>query len=167
VDAAGRAAPDGGGGYVLTGGKTWITNGARAEGVLGDAFLVYASMGAEKGAGLSLFLVERGMPGFSLGGRIKDKCGMRASNTAELVLEGVRVPAANLVGAAGGAVLSMMRNLEVERLGLAAMSLGIARRCIEVMNGYAAQRLAFGAPINRFGQVQRMIADSYAEYAAC
>ena len=91
---------------------------------------------------------------------------MRASNTAELVFDDVRVPAGNLVGAEGGAVASMMRNLEVERLGLAAMSLGIARRSIEVMNAYARERRAFGEPINRFGQVQRLIADSYAEYAA-
>jgi isovaleryl-CoA dehydrogenase len=167
--------------YELSGAKMWITNGARSEGDLGDAFLVYAATGAAAatgagagagggggggGANLSLFLVEKGMPGFSLGYRIKDKCGMRASNTAELVFDRVRVPASHRVGAEGTAVASMMRNLEVERLGLAAMSLGIARRSIEVMNAYARERRAFGAPINRFGQVQRMIADSYAEYAA-
>ena len=60
----------------------------------------------------------------------------------------------------------MMRNLEVERLALAAMSLGIARRCIETIVAYGADRTAFGQPINRFGQIQRHIADSYAEYAA-
>ena len=169
-----RAARAPGGGYELSGAKMWITNGARAEGELGDTFLVYAatgSAGAGAGAGagangLSLFLVEKGMPGFSLGGRVKDKCGMRASNTAELVFDKVQVPASHRVGAEGGAVLSMMRNLEIERLGLAAMSLGIARRAIDVMNAYARERVAFGAPINRLGQVQRLIADSYAEYAA-
>ena len=164
------------GDYELSGSKMWITNGARAEGELGDAYLVYAATEASGGGGgggggsggnaLSLFLVEKGDAGFSLGGRIKDKCGMRASNTAELVFDRVRVPAARRVGAAGGAVASMMRNLEIERLGLAAMSLGIARRSIDIMNAYARERRAFGAPINRYGQVQRLIADSYAEFAA-
>ena len=107
------------------------------------------------------------MPGFSLGSRVKDKLGMRASNTAELVFESVRLPAAtHLVGEEGTAVLAMMRNLEIERLGLAAISLGIARRCIDVMNAYAASRVAFGSPINSFGQIQRHIAESYAEYSA-
>jgi len=157
--------------YVLNGAKMWITNGAVSDTELGDHFLVYARTGSKGGAGdLSLFLVDKGMPGFSLGQRIKDKCGMRASYTAELVFEDVRVPAAtHLVGGAdkeGGAVLSMMRNLEIERLVLAAMSLGIARRSIEVMNAYARDRKAFGQPLNRFGQIQKHIADSYAEYQA-
>ena len=91
---------------------------------------------------------------------------MRASTTAELVFEGCEVPAANLVGEPGGAVRSMMRNLAIERVTLAAMSLGIARRSIEIMNRYAAERRAFGEPINRFGQIQRHIAESYAEYMA-
>ena len=70
------------------------------------------------------------------------------------------------MGHQGDAVLHMMRNLEVERLGLAAMSLGIARRCTEVMVSYAAERRAFGSPLNGFGQIQRHISESYAEYAA-
>ena len=164
---------DGGAAWELSGTKTWITNGARNDTTLGDAFLVYART-APRGAGgsgssraHSVFLVERGMPGFTLSSVIKDKCGMRASNTAELNFDRVRLPAAtHLVGAAGDAVSSMMRNLEVERLGLAAMSLGIARRCIDVMNSYARERKSFGVPINSHGQVQRLIADSYAEYAA-
>lgn len=166
---------DGGAAWELTGTKTWITNGARDARTLGDVFLVYARTPPAPHGGAppsavrahSVFLVERGMPGFSLGSLLKDKCGMRASPTAELVFDRVRVPAAtHLVGPPGGAVASMMRNLEVERLGLAAMSLGIARRCIEVMNGYAKQRTSFGAPLNKHGQIQRHIADSYAEYAA-
>ena len=60
----------------------------------------------------------------------------------------------------------MMRNLEIERVVLAAMSTGIARRCVDVMNGYAQERTAFGKPINQFGQMQRMIAESYAHYMA-
>merc|ERR1719414_988012 len=106
------------------------------------------------------------MDGFSLGQQIHDKCGMRASMTAELVFDGVRVPAANLVGEINGAALCMMRNLEIERVALAAMSLGIARRCVEKMNRYSGERQAFGSHLNAFGQVQRFIAESYAEYQA-
>jgi isovaleryl-CoA dehydrogenase len=150
------------GSWELTGQKMWITNGARTDTELGDAFLVYAQTGAKH----SLFLVEKGMKGFKLGQRIKDKCGMRASNTAELVFDHVKVPKENLVGTENDAVLHMMRNLEIERLALAAMSLGIARRSIEVMNKYAQDRQAFGQPLNRFGQIQAHIADSYSQYAA-
>jgi len=71
------------------------------------------------------------MPGFSLGQKIHDKCGMRASMTAELVFQDCKVPEENLVGKLNGAMLCMMRNLEIERVTLAAMSLGIARRCVE------------------------------------
>jgi len=161
------------GSYLLSGTKMWITNGARSDAELGDVFLVYARTPAASASATqsgskqhSLFLVQKGAVGFSLGQRIKDKCGMRASNTAELVFDGVRVPPEDVVGREGDAVLHMMRNLEIERVGLAAMSLGIARRCVEVMNRYAQQRQAFGGPISRFGQVQRHIAESYAEYAA-
>ncbi len=87
----------GGATFTLTGSKMWITNGAANDTELGDVFLVYARDAAPVGgraSSYSLFIVEKGMPGFSLGQRIKDKCGMRASNTAELVLDGVRVPAA-------------------------------------------------------------------------
>lgn len=152
--------------YVLDGRKMWITNGAIGDGELGDVFLIYARV---EGAGrhqLSMFIVDKGMPGFSLGQKIRDKLGMRASTTAELVFEECRVPVANRVGAEGTATLHMMRNLEIERLTLAAMSLGIARRAIEVMNAYARERMSFGEPLNRFGQIQRHLADSYAEYMA-
>ena len=155
--------PDGS--FLLNGTKMWITNGAISDTEQGDVFLVYARTGEGTG-GVSLFLLEKGTPGFSVGQRIKDKCGMRASGTAELVFENVRVPAHNLVGQKGGAVTCMMRNLEIERLALAAMSTGIARRCVEVMNRYGQDREAFGHSINHFGQVQDHIATSYAEYMA-
>lgn len=153
------------GSYILNGGKMWITNGAISDTELGDVFLVYARTG-EKRSDVSLFLLEKGTAGFSLGQRIKDKCGMRASSTAELVFQDVHLPAEALVGNEGDAMIHMMRNLELERLVLAAMSLGIAKRSIELMNRYASERKAFGDPINRFGQIQKHIADSYAEYMA-
>ena len=130
---------------------------------LGDVFLIYARTSAK---GISLFLVEKGMEGFTLGSRIKDKLGMRASATAELSFQDVRVPRANLVGDLDKAVLCMMRNLEIERVGLGAMATGIARRCVEVMNAYGTEREAFGKPIREFGQIQRHIAESFASYAA-
>jgi isovaleryl-CoA dehydrogenase len=152
--------------YVLNGAKMWITNGAVSDSELGDVFLVYARTGGAGTRSLSLFVVEKGAPGFRLGQKIKDKLGMRASTTAELVFEECLVPVQHLVGQEGDAVGHMMRNLEIERLTLAAMSLGIARRCLEVMNRYGAERRAFGQPINEFGQVQRHIADAYAGYMA-
>jgi len=155
------------GGWTLNGQKMWITNGCVDDETLGDMFLVYARTagdGVPATKAISLFLVEKGMAGFSLGTRIKDKCGMRASSTAELVFEDVEIPPENLVGEEGGAVLCMMRNLEIERVALAAMSCGIAKRSIEMMNTYANERKAFGQPIMEFGQIQRYIANSYAQF---
>lgn len=151
--------------YVLNGAKMWITNGTVDGKETGDAYLVYARTG-KSSRDVSLFLVEKGTKGFSLGQKIEDKCGMRASMTAELVFQDCRVPASNLIGEEGKATLCMMRNLEIERVVLAAMSLGIARRCIEEMNRYARERQAFGSNLNSFGQIQRFIAESYAEYQA-
>ena len=152
--------------YVLNGTKIWITNGAVSDTELGDVFLVYARVEGAPRSKLSMFIVEKGYKGFSLGQKIKDKLGMRASSTAELVFDDCEVPAENRVGEEGDATLHMMRNLEVERMGLAAMSLGIARRCIEEMNRYASERKSFGQPLRDFGQIQRHIAESYAEYMA-
>ncbi len=152
--------------YLLTGRKMWITNGALDDERPGDVFLVYARMAGHSRHQVSLFLVERDFPGFSVGQRIKDKLGMRASGTAELVFEQCEVPAECLVGEEGGALMHMMRNLEIERLGLAAMGVGIGRRALEIMNAYASERQAFGKPIRRFGQVQRHLADSYAQWMA-
>jgi isovaleryl-CoA dehydrogenase len=149
--------------YVLDGVKTFITNGGRDADTVGDAFVVYA---ATAPGSLSSFLVEKGMPGFRLGQLWKDKLGVRASITAELVFEGVRVPLANRLGREGEGTLAMMRNLEIERLTLAAMSVGIARRCVKVMIGYANQRHSFGVPLREHGQIQRYIAESFSEYRA-
>jgi isovaleryl-CoA dehydrogenase len=149
--------------YVLDGVKTFITNGGVDERTLGDCFVVYAATGPEE---ITAFLVEKGMPGFRLGQKWKDKLGMRASFTAELVFDGVRVPLANRLGEEGQGTLSMMRNLEIERLTLAAMSLGIAQRSLEVMVGYANERRSFGVPLREHGQVQRYLAESFAEYRA-
>jgi len=154
--------------YVLNGRKMWITNGAVDDNKTpADCVLVYAKTGEKNGrAMISTFLVEKSHPGYSVGQKITDKLGMRASNTAELVFDQCQVPVANLIGHEGDSMLHMMRNLELERLTLAAMSLGLARRSLEIMNRYAAEREAFGKPLNSFGQIQKYIAESYAEYKA-
>ena len=154
--------------YILNGRKMWITNGTLDEkGTPCDLVLVYAKTGEKNGKPLiSTFLVEKGFKGFEVGQKIKDKLGMRASNTAELVFQDCEVPLTHLVGAEGDSMLHMMRNLEIERVTLAAMSIGIARRAIEIMNKYCVEREAFGKPLNQFGQIQKMIAESYAEFKA-
>lgn len=155
--------------YVLNGQKMWITNGCiDDQGTPADYVWVYAKTGEKDGRPLiSTFIVEAGMSGYSVGQKIRDKTGMRASNTAELVFNNCKVPVENLVGAEGSSVHHMMRNLEIERVALAAMSAGIARRSLEVMVRYSKERKAFGKPLNSFGQVQKNISESYAEYRAC
>ncbi len=145
--------------YVLNGTKTYITNGCE-----GFCFLVYALVDKR----VTAFLVDRDCPGFSTSHHI-DKLGMRGSTMSELIFEDCRVPASLRLGDEGQGVVHMMRNLELERLTLAAMSVGIADRCVEIMVRHGQERMAFGQPINRFGQIQRYIADSYAmtEAAKC
>jgi isovaleryl-CoA dehydrogenase len=145
--------------YVLDGTKTYITNGCE-----GFCFQVYAKVDGR----ITAFVVDRDCPGFSTSQHI-DKLGMRGSTMSELIFDGCRVPASNRLGAEGGGLTHMMRNLELERLTLAAMSVGIADRCVEIMVRHGQERKAFGQPINQFGQIQRYIADGYAatEAAKC
>jgi isovaleryl-CoA dehydrogenase len=143
-------------GYVITGRKTFITNGPESA-----LALVYAKLDDR----ITTFVIERGMQGFSTGAKIP-KLGMRASSMSELIFDQVRVPAANLLGTEGGGITNMMRNLEIERLGLAAMSLGIARRCLDVMVKYSQERRSFGVPLHEHGQIQRYIGESFAKVAA-
>ena len=155
--------------WKINGRKMWITNGCLdEEGTPADVVWVYAKTGTDdKGrVQMSTFLVEAGMPGYSVGQKIYDKTGMRASNTAELVFDDCIIPAQNLVGNVGESIIHMMRNLELERLTLAAMSLGIARRCLDEMNKYASERSAFKTQIRNFGQIQRYIGESWAKYRA-
>jgi isovaleryl-CoA dehydrogenase len=145
--------------YILNGTKTYITNGCE-----GFCFLVYAMVGNK----VTSFVVDRDCPGFTTSQHI-DKLGMRGSTMSELIFSDCRVPAENLLGDEGQGLVHMMRNLEIERLTLAAMSLGIADRCIDIMVRHGQERHAFGAPINRFGQIQRYIAEGYSmtEAAKC
>lgn len=138
--------------YVLNGTKTYITNGPEAH-----IFIVYAQLNGK----ITSFVVTRDCPGFSTSHHIP-KMGMRTSSMSEVIMDNCRVPVFNLLGEEGGGLTHMMRNLEIERLTLAAMSLGIADRCMEMMVQYGTERVAFGQPINRFGQIQRFIGEDYA-----
>jgi isovaleryl-CoA dehydrogenase len=150
------AAQKDGAAYILNGRKTFITNAPEA-----GVFLVYAKLDDR----ITSFIVERDFPGFSTSPKIP-KMGMRASTMAELVFEDCRVPAENLLGTEGGGITNMMRNLEIERIGLAAMSLGMARRCLDTMVRYATERRSFGKPLAEHGQIQRHIGESYAKVEA-
>ncbi len=155
--------------YIINGQKMWITNGCiDDEGTACDLVWVYAKTGmdAKNKPMISTFIVEKSDKGFAVGQKIKDKLGMRASNTAELVFDNCTIPADRLVGSEGASSQHMMHNLEIERVTLAAMSLGIARRSVEIMSKYAHDRQAFGKSLNQFGQIQRHISESYAEYQA-
>jgi isovaleryl-CoA dehydrogenase len=142
--------------FVLKGRKALITNAPEAH-----VFIVYATVEGK----ITSFVVERGFPGFATDEKTP-KMGMRASTMSELIFEDCEVPAANVLGTVGGGIRNMMRNLEIERLTLAAMSLGIADRCLDIMLRYAAERQSFGRPIAEHGQVQRYIAESYARTEA-
>lgn len=142
--------------WVINGTKIYITNGCE-----GDCFIVYALVNGR----ITSFLVERTSPGFSTSNHI-DKLGMRGSTMSELIFDDCRVPAINLLGGVGKGITHMMRNLEMERLTLAAMSLGIADRCVDTMIRYSQERHQFGRPIHNFGQIQRYIAESYADTEA-
>lgn len=151
--------------FIMNGSKMWITNGTINGTDTGDIFMVYGKTGESRND-ITQFVVEKGTPGFSLGQKIQDKLGMRASMTAELVFHDVVIPCENVVGEVNGATLCMMRNLEMERIALAAMSLGIARRCIDEMVMYSQTRKAFGKELHQFGQIQSYMAKSYAEFMA-
>lgn len=142
--------------FVLKGRKALITNAPEA-----DVFLLYATVDGK----ITTFLVERGTPGLSTDDKTP-KMGMRGSTMGEIQLDDCRVPEGNVVGEVGGGVRNMMRNLEIERLTLAAMSLGIADRCMEIMVAYANDRQSFGKSLAEHGQIQRYIGESYAKTEA-
>ena len=151
--------------FILNGRKMWITNGTQDENKTpADCVVLYAQSNKKK---ISTFIIEKGFKGYKVGQKIKDKLGMRSSNTAELIFDECKIPKENLLGKEGDSLNHMMRNLEIERLSLAAMSLGIARRCLKEMNKYASEREAFGQKIRHFGQIQKHLSESYAEYMTC
>ena len=128
--------------FVLNGEKVFVTNGDRA-----DVFLTFARTEPEREReGISLFAVERGSPGLSVL-RLEDKMGLRASATAQLVYDGVRVPRANLVGELNDGFGMALTTLNYSRIGIGAMCLGVGRRALELAWGYAHERAMFGGTL--------------------
>ena len=126
--------------WVLDGSKIFITNGVHA-----DLVFVAARTSASR-TGISMFIVERGTPGFTVGRQL-DKTGWLSSDTAELVFDRCRIPAANLLGAENEGFRSIMKNFQTERIALAAMAVGHATRAIELALAQVRDRVAFGAPL--------------------
>src|SRR5438046_1661732 len=138
----------------LRGTKAFVTNAVEA-----DVCIVYARTGPEPGArGISAFIVEKGFPGISVG-KVEKKLGIKCSSTAEIVLDGCRVPASNLLGEPGSGGKIALTTLDGGRLGIAATSVGIARAALEEATAYAAGRRQFGRSIGEFQAIQWMLAD--------
>lgn len=142
--------------YVLNGTKFWITNAPHA-----DILVVYAKTDPAAGPkGISAFLIEKGMPGFSVSKKLS-KLGMRGSETAELVFQECEVPAEALMGQEGEGVAILMSGLDYERTVLAAGPLGIMQACLDVVLPYVRERQQFGKPIGDFQLMQGKMADMY------
>jgi butyryl-CoA dehydrogenase len=143
-----------GDGYVLDGRKVFVTNGREAS-----AALVFAQTDRAAGhRGITAFLVEKGTPGFMVG-KTEDKLGIRASDTAELLFERCRVPAANRLGEPGQGFRIALAALDGGRIGIAAQAVGIATAAYEAALAYARERKSFGVPIGQHQMVQWMVAD--------
>ncbi|WP_309084056.1 isovaleryl-CoA dehydrogenase [Chelativorans sp.] len=148
--------------FVLNGSKMWITNGPDA-----GTLVVYAKTDPEAGSrGITAFIVERAMPGFSVAQKL-DKLGMRGSNTGELVFDNVEVPFDNVLGEEGRGVEILMSGLDYERVVLAGGPLGIMAACLDAAVPYARERKQFGQPIGSFQLVQGKLADMYTTLNAC
>ena len=147
--------------WILNGSKTWISNGGVA-----DLAIVFAQ--TESGSrhrGMAAYLVERDTPGYETQD-IKGKLGLRASNTAELILQNVRVPEENLLGQVGKGFAIAMSALDNGRFGVAAGCVGLAQACVDASVKYAQERTQFDRPIGSFQLVQALIADMIVETEA-
>ena len=143
------------GGFALNGTKFWITNGTYA-----DTLVVYARTSPEGSRGITAFLIEKGMEGFSIGQKI-DKMGLRGSPTCELVFEDCFVPEENVMGLLHGGVGVLMSGLDYERVVLAGMQIGIMQACLDTVIPYVRERKQFGQPIGSFQLMQAKVADMY------
>ncbi|MFV0643229.1 MAG: isovaleryl-CoA dehydrogenase [Sphingomonadaceae bacterium] len=144
------------GGFRLNGTKFWITNATYA-----DVLVVYAKTEMEAGSrGITAFLIEKDMPGFSIGQKI-DKMGMRGSPTAELVFDDCFVPEGNIMGPLNGGVGVLMSGLDYERVVLSGIQTGIIQACLDVVLPYIRERKQFGKPIGAFQLMQAKVADMY------
>ena len=156
-DAAGTrttAVRDGNGNWVINGAKTFITHGA-----IGGTFVAMAVTDRARGnRGISAFIIERGTPGMRPGKK-ENKLGMRASDTSEIVFTDCRVPADQLLGEEGQGFVNAMQVLDAGRIGIAALSVGLAQGAYEAARKYAQERRQFGQPIAAFQATQWKIAD--------
>lgn len=155
-----RAVPDGDA-FILTGSKLWITSAVAA-----GLFLVAARTEPKAGKkGISLFLVERGAPGLSVG-KHEDLMGVRATGNGSLSLEGVRVPAANMLGEPNQGFPILMSLLDTSRIDIGAQAVGIAGAALDYATRYARERVQFGKPISEHQMIQQMLAEMATEVDA-
>jgi alkylation response protein AidB-like acyl-CoA dehydrogenase len=156
-DAAGMrtVARRDGDGWVIDGSKQFITHGAT-----GGVTVVMAVTDRAKGhRGISAFVVEQGTPGMRAGKK-ENKLGMRASETSELIFEGCRLPADAIIGEEGQGFINTLQVLDAGRIGIAALSVGLAQGAYEAARGYARERRQFGQPIGTFQAIQWKLADN-------
>jgi alkylation response protein AidB-like acyl-CoA dehydrogenase len=147
--------------WILNGRKMWITNGAEAE-----IYVVFANANPSAGyKGITAFVVERGFKGFSVG-RKEDKLGIRASSTTELILDGVEVPAANVLGPVGQGYKIAIETLNEGRIGIGAQMIGVAQGALQATTSYVKERQQFGKPIADFQAVQFQLAQARTEVEA-
>lgn len=140
--------------YILNGTKNWITNGSTC-----DLVLVMAATDKAKGPkGISTFIVDKGIPGFSVAKKEK-KLGIRSSDTVSLAFQDAKVPVANRIGEEGDGFKFAMKTLEGGRIGIAAQALGIAQACLDTSINYSKQRKAFDRPIAELQAIQFKIAE--------
>ncbi len=147
--------------FIINGTKTFITNGERCDFVC----LVTRLKGTKGTEGVTLFIVDRDSPGFSVSRKL-DKVGMRSSDTAELIFEDCRVPAKNMLGEEGKGFYHIMWELQLERLFGAVSTLEGARLCMEDTLKYVKQREQFGRPIGKFQAIRHRLADMATELEA-
>jgi alkylation response protein AidB-like acyl-CoA dehydrogenase len=150
-----------GAGYILNGQKIFITNGVRAD----FALVVARAKGTEGTKGISIFVVEKGTPGFSVARKL-DKVGMHSSDTAELVFEDCRVPAENLLGEEGQGFYHIMWELQPERLFAAVSSVAGAQLTLEATLKYVRERVQFGRSIGKFQAIRHRLAGLATEIEA-
>lgn len=156
------SAKEDGDAFILNGTKLWITNANEA-----DIFLVFATIDPEAGyRGITAFIVERGMEGFSISKK-ENKLGIRASSTCELLLEDVRVPKENILGEIGKGYKVAIETLNEGRIGIGAQMLGIAQGSFDAALAYTQERKQFGKAISEFQGVQFQLAQMATELEVC
>ena len=150
-------------------GDSWVINGSKifiTQGTVGDVFVVLAKTDGDRAQhGISAFILEKGMRGFTQKG-MHGKLGMRASDTAELYMENVIVPAENLLGNLNEGFIDTLQVLDAGRIGIGALAVGIGRGALEESRNYALDRKQFGKPIGDFQAIQWMLADIATEIDA-